>query len=175
MFSKTSIVWALVLAVIGLGTWIAAAPAAWGQYPWELLYTFNGEAAGDNFGWSVCGAGDVNNDGYDDLIVGAMQTDAGGINHGRAYVYSGQTGALLWTFTGEAEYDELGSSVSGAGDVNNDGYDDLIVGAPQNDAGGSDAPGGRMSIPVRPVLCYGLSPARQQATTSAVRSPEPGM
>jgi hypothetical protein len=104
-----------------------------------LLYTFTGAAAGDYFGYSVSGAGDVNKDGYADLIVGACQNDAGGPNAGRAYVYSGQTGALLYTFTGEAISDYFGHSVSGAGDVNNDGYADLIVGAPYNDAGGSDA------------------------------------
>jgi len=105
----------------------------------DLLWTFTGEAEQDHFGSSVSGAGDVNNDGYDDLIVGAQDNDAGGGWAGRAYVYSGQTGALLQTFTGEAELDRFGSSVSGAGDVNNDGYDDLIVGAQANDAGGDYA------------------------------------
>jgi hypothetical protein len=104
-----------------------------------LLYTFTGAAADDNFGSSVSGAGDVSKDGYADLIVGAPYNSAGGTDAGRAYVYSGQTGALLYTFTGEAADDNLGSSVSGAGDVNKDGYADLIVGAPFNDAGGTDA------------------------------------
>ncbi|KPL04056.1 MAG: hypothetical protein AMJ90_02025, partial [candidate division Zixibacteria bacterium SM23_73_2] len=104
-----------------------------------LLYTLTGEAAGDNFGVSVSGAGDVDNDGYFDLIVGANGNDAGGSSAGRAYVYSGQTGGLLYTFTGEAQYDYFGHSVSGAGDVDNDGHFDLIVGAYINDAGGSDA------------------------------------
>jgi len=71
--------------------------------------------------------------------VGAGLNDGGGSNAGRAYVYSGQTGILLYTFTGEAADDYFGTSVSGRGDVNNDGYDDLIVGAPYNDAGGSAA------------------------------------
>ncbi|MCH7879867.1 MAG: FG-GAP repeat protein, partial [candidate division Zixibacteria bacterium] len=104
-----------------------------------LLHTFTGEAAGDWFGHSVSGAGDVNNDGFADLIVGGPGNNAGGGNAGRAYVYSGQTGALLHTFTGEAAVDFFGFSVSGAGDVNNDGFADLIVGAYRNDAGGSDA------------------------------------
>lgn len=105
----------------------------------ESLYVFTGEAANDYFGKSVSGAGDVNNDGYDDLIVGASGNDAGGNTAGRAYVYSGQTGGLLYTFTGVAEFDQFGFSVSGAGDVDNDGYADLIVGAYRNDAGGSEA------------------------------------
>ena len=104
-----------------------------------LLHTFTGEAAEDRFGVSVSGAGDVNNDGFDDLIVGATLNDAGGFNAGRAYVFSGQTGDTLYVFTGEAAVDYFGRSVSGAGDVNNDGFDDLIVGAHSNTAGGSDA------------------------------------
>jgi hypothetical protein len=104
-----------------------------------VLWTFTGEAAYDDFGYSVSGAGDINNDGYADLVVGASGNDAGGSGAGRTYVYSGQTGALVWTFTGEAAGDHFGEGVSGAGDVNNDGYEDLIVGATGNDAGGSSA------------------------------------
>ncbi len=116
----------------------------------DLLHTFTGEAAGDMLGHSVSGAGDVDGDGYADLIVGAPGNDAGGSNAGRAYVYSGQTGGFLYTFTGEAAGDELGHSVSGAGDVNSDGYADLIVGAPNNDAGGTNA--GRAYIYSTPQL-----------------------
>lgn len=105
----------------------------------KLLHTFDGEGTLDKLGWSVSGAGDVNNDGYDDLIVGATRNDAGGNNAGRAYVYSGQLGTLLFTFTGETAGDNFGWSVSGCGDYNDDGFVDLIVGAQGNDAGGSDA------------------------------------
>jgi len=69
---------------------------------------------------------------------------------GRAYVYSGQSGGLLCTFTGEAAYDWFGRSVSGAGDVDDDGYADLIVGAYGNDAGGIQA--GRAYVYSCPVL-----------------------
>ncbi|UCB52539.1 MAG: FG-GAP repeat protein [Candidatus Zixiibacteriota bacterium] len=81
----------------------------------------------------------MNDDGYDDLIAGARGSDNAGLNAGRAYIYSGRTGSVLCTLDGEAEGDWLGYSVSGAGDINNDGYDELIVGAPLNDAGGADA------------------------------------
>ena len=99
-------------------------------------YTFTGEAADDRFGWSVASAGDVNNDGFDDLIVGAIWNDAGGADAGRAYVFSGKTGDTIYVFTGEAAGDWFGISVASAGDVDNDGFDDLIVGAVFNDAGG---------------------------------------
>ena len=105
----------------------------------DTLYVFTGEAAGDRFGISVASAGDVDNDGFDDLIVGALYNDAGGNDAGRAYVFSGQTGDTLYVFTGAAADDFLGSSVASAGDVNNDGYDDLIVGVSNNDAGGPQA------------------------------------
>jgi hypothetical protein len=130
----------LVFVAVASALLIGPAPAAWGyQCAWEQIYTFDGESGGDYLGKSVSGAGDVNNDGYDDVIVGAHGNDEGGGGAGRAYVYSGQTGALLWTFTGQAASDWLGTSVSGAGDANNDGYADLIVGAPGNDGGASNA------------------------------------
>lgn len=95
----------------------------------EPLFTFDGEAANDWLAWRARGAGDVNNDGYDDVIVGARLNDVGGTNSGSAYVYSGQDGSLLYTFTGEAAGDEFGVSVAAAGDVNRDNFDDVIVGA----------------------------------------------
>jgi len=103
--------------------------------------TLTRAAAGDNFGQSVAGAGDVNGDGFADLIVGA-NNDAGGGNAGRAYVYYGGPAADAiadLTLTGAAAFDNFGVSVAGTGDVNGDGFADLIVGAPYNDAGGADA------------------------------------
>ncbi|MCH9031007.1 MAG: FG-GAP repeat protein, partial [candidate division Zixibacteria bacterium] len=69
------------------------------------LYVFTGKAEGDEFGFSVASAGDVNNDGYDDLIVGAWYNDAGGDTAGGAYVFSGLEGETLYVFTGEAAGD----------------------------------------------------------------------
>jgi hypothetical protein len=116
----------------------ATAPAA----AHRLAMAPTGAAAGDAFGGALASAGDVNGDGYDDVIVGAWANDAGGANAGRAYVHYGgpvADGVADLTLTAEAAGDAFGASVSGAGDVNGDGYDDVIVGARLNDGGGADA------------------------------------
>lgn len=104
-----------------------------------LLYTFNGDSIGDIMGASVSGAGDVNNDGFDDVIVGARHDDNNGEDSGSARVFSGVDGTILYTFNGDSEFGSFGVSVSGAGDVNGDGYADLIVGANVDDTNGEDA------------------------------------
>ncbi len=97
----------------------------------SLIYNYTGEDSGDYFGRSVSAAGDVNNDGYPDFIVGApfhrywVDDDAG-----RIYVFSGKDGSTLYGFNGDNDNHELGSAVSGMGDINNDGYDDFAAGAP---------------------------------------------
>ncbi len=88
-----------------------------------------GEATGINFGVSVSSAGDVNGDGYSDVIVGAYGYSS---NTGRAYMYFGgaaMDNAADVTMTGETAGNIFGVSVSSAGDVNGDGYSDVIVGA----------------------------------------------
>ena len=130
------------LVVVAFFVSLVAPATVWGQYAWgtiDTLCIFDGEAAGDKLGYKVSGAGDVNNDGYADVIAGANLNDAGGSDAGRAYIFSGLNCDTLYIFTGEAAGDMLGAGVSAAGDVNNDGFDDLIVAAPYNDAGGSNA------------------------------------
>lgn len=95
-------------------------------------------APGEALGWSVSSAGDVNADGFGDLVVGAQHNSAAGTDAGRAYVYFGGAGATFnttidGTLTGAAAQDYFGVSVASAGDVNNDGYADVIVGATGND------------------------------------------
>ncbi len=89
------------------------------------------------FGSSVATAGDVNGDGYSDVVVGARRYDNGHIDEGKAYVYHGSPGGLAtsaaWTIEGNQTAARYGTSVSSAGDVNDDGYSDVIVGAPRYD------------------------------------------
>jgi FG-GAP repeat protein/VCBS repeat protein len=99
-----------------------------------LLYEWYGEATGDLFGLTVSGAGDVNGDGIDDLIVAAPFAEFGGRRMtGTVYVFSGATGAQLYQWHGVAIFDNFGSAAAAAGDVNLDGYADLVVGADLSD------------------------------------------
>ncbi len=100
------------------------------------LYTIHGDASEDMFGGRLSGAGDVNGDGFADLIVGASGSDVNGSLCGMARVLSGIDGSTLYTFYGDDAGDGLGRAVSGAGDVNADGFDDVIAGAPSDDDNG---------------------------------------
>ena len=104
-----------------------------------IEHTFFGDDAHDWFGESVSGAGDVNDDGHDDIIVGARYDDNNGDASGSAKVFSGDTGALLYSFLGDSPGDWFGRSVGGVGDLDGDGHDDLIVGADQDDNNGVDS------------------------------------
>ncbi len=102
-------------------------------------WTAESDQASAIFGESVASTGDVNGDGYDDVIVGAPDYDNGQVDEGRAYVYlgsaSGLTTSPAWTVEGDFGDVLFGSSVASAGDVNADGYDDVIVGADYYDDG----------------------------------------
>jgi hypothetical protein len=101
------------------------------------------DQADAQLGWSVAGAGDVDGDGYDDVIVGARYYDAGETDEGAAFVFLGSAAGIADgdPSTAHAQLEsnqagaELGSSVAGAGDVDGDGYDDVIVGARRYGAG----------------------------------------
>jgi hypothetical protein len=97
----------------------------------KLLWTANGHA-GDQLGTGVEAAGDTNGDGIPDVI-------ASGPGGGKAYIDSGRDGRILQTFVAEKVDDDFGRHASGAGDVNHDGFADVIVGAPKNAAGGAGA------------------------------------
>lgn len=92
------------------------------------------------FAWSVAHAGDVNRDGSRDFVVGIPWADTiNGNDSGEVRVYSGADGSVIWVFQGFAAGDQFGASVGGNGRIDPDGHEDIIVGAPFNDAGGVDA------------------------------------
>ncbi|HEX7878737.1 MAG TPA: hypothetical protein VF720_04975, partial [Candidatus Eisenbacteria bacterium] len=96
----------------------------------------SGILTGDSYGTAVDAAGDVNGDGFDDLVVGSVSHDGTFVNGGAAFVYFGgspMNGLADWTLLGTQTSESFGGFVAGAGDVNGDGYDDIVVGAPGND------------------------------------------
>ncbi len=112
---------------------IAGAPGGGKAYVFSgkdghILLTLHAEDKKDIFGQHVAGIGDVDHDGYADVMVGAPGNSAGGASAGRAYVYSGKDGHLLLTLTGERAGDGFGSTVGGSTDRRNRF---LIVGAPK--------------------------------------------
>ncbi len=105
-----------------------------------------GEAASDAAGYDVSGAGDVDADGFDDVLVGALGQDTGGSSAGAAYLVLGgahpasqDLGVAAARYVGEASSNEAGHDVSYAGDVDADGFDDMLIGASGNNDGGSGA------------------------------------
>jgi hypothetical protein len=98
--------------------------------------------AGAQLGFSVACAGDVNGDGYSDVIVGAWLYDNPEVNEGAAFIYHGSASGINSIATTLVESNQaasnFGISVAGAGDVNGDGYSDVIVGAEDYDDGQSD-------------------------------------
>jgi len=96
-----------------------------------LLYQYSGDSLQDAYGWQVRGIGNADGDGVNDFAVSAPafypydNIRAGGVN-----VYSGASGALLYTLHSGTNKDRFGAAISTAGDIDSDGFDDIVVGAP---------------------------------------------
>lgn len=114
-------------------------------------FVINGANGSDRAGWSVASAGDVNNDGVEDFAIGAATASPGDIsNAGATHIVFGSAelsgasfdlealdGSNGFTIVGLNEYGQFGSSVSSAGDINGDGIDDILIGAPGGEPGES--------------------------------------
>lgn len=105
-----------------------------------LIYQWSTPAVNDGFGISVAAVGDVNQDGIEDILVGAHLGGTASVE-GLVYLYSGANGELLFQCRGRMQGDSFGFSVSAAGDLNNDGIPDVVIGAPLADPAGRTAAG----------------------------------
>ncbi len=116
-------------------------------------FRLEGVAAGDYSGFAVDAAGDINGDGVDDLIIGALTADQSASGSGSSYVVYGRSDAAFpatfnlstldgsngFRLDGEAMNDISGYAVSAAGDINGDGHDDLLIGARRSNVHGTDS------------------------------------
>lgn len=93
----------------------------------KKLLTLTGENAGDGFGIGSAEAGDVNRDGFDDLIIGAWQYAGAATSAGKVYLYSGKDGSLISAMTCRIPGDTFGFDATGIGDVDGDGVIDLLL------------------------------------------------
>jgi hypothetical protein len=101
----------------------------------SVLLSVTGQP-GQSFGCAVAGAGDVDGDGHDDILVGAYYDSTPGYLAGAARVYSGRDGEILHLFTGDDADDYFGAAVAGIGDVDGDGCGDVAIAAFYDEAAG---------------------------------------
>ncbi len=122
-------------AATGLAALYAGAPGGLAPTP---TWTASGPG-GSAFGIAVAGAGDVDGDGYGDVVIGASDYQADFAREGAAFVYRGGPGGLAataaWSIEGDRANARLGAAVAGAGDVNGDGFGDVAVAAPDYTGG----------------------------------------
>ena len=117
-------------------------------------WLLSGADDGDRAGRSVSGAGDFNGDGFDDFLVGAPYAEAGftwgsgaaylllgGPDLGGSLTLGGFSGADGVSFLAAADKDQIGHAVSAAGDINGDGFADIVIGGPRSDPGGNASAG----------------------------------
>ncbi len=132
-------------------------PGSTTNYWNTAAYTYiEGESSGDSAGSAVMLAGDLDDDGIDDVFVGASLESS---YRGSTYLVTGLISSDVslatpdYEWTGSASYDQSGSDITNAGDFNGDGFDDILIGSYRNNDGGSDA--GQAYIELGPVTAGG--------------------
>ncbi|MGC6515746.1 MAG: MopE-related protein, partial [Myxococcota bacterium] len=107
--------------------------------------TFEGPGVDYEFGSVVASAGDLNGDGNIDIAIGAPKDDTAADNAGAVYVFyspalgSQSAASADLIITGDASVERVGLSLHSPGDVDGDGLDDLLIGAPRNDVNGTNS------------------------------------
>lgn len=103
----------------------------WSGATGSLLFSIDGPQSSAMFGATLATAGDVNGDQVPDIAVGAYTEDGAGLSSaGAVYIFSGANNAILHHLSGTLRHEHFGQSVDGVGDLDMDGCDDFIVGAP---------------------------------------------
>ena len=130
----------LVLVLIAAILWLNTArptQSSPSQVETTILpqWFFESDQSAASLGYAVSNAGDVNGDGYEDILVGAPKYNGGTYKAGTVFAFYGSAGGLSpwpsWTFGGDQTGEDFGFAVAAAGDVNHDGFDDIVIGAPR--------------------------------------------
>jgi hypothetical protein len=136
----------LVLGFFVSSPAIAGQPSPFVPLPW----TPHGTTSQARFGAVVAPAGDVNGDGYRDVLVSAPKEEGPAADAGKVYLYLGSATGLAsspaWSWSANQAGGATGTSAAAAGDVNGDGYSDVVIGTPQWNAPGPVASAGKISV-----------------------------
>jgi hypothetical protein len=125
------------LDVLGVGA-DAGGVRVYSGGTWGFLFSVSGATANANLGWSLAGVGDFDGNGHDDFLVGAPDDSTAGVSAGETRLVSGSAGVTLHSWTGGLN-DRMGYAVSPAGDLNGDGFTDLVFGARNAPFGAGEA------------------------------------
>ncbi len=119
-----------LVALFQVDVGLAGRVSAYSGSDGSLIHQLDGVSLNDRFGASACGIGDINNDGFDDFLIGISGKTGNFPASGEARVYSGLTGLPLYTLSGLEGSSLFGHAVTALGDLDSDGVNDFAIGAP---------------------------------------------